>query len=56
MEADETEDETLEILYQVVEHSEAFWIPAREENHKYLIMIIKYVVLQNVKCCITFSS
>lgn len=33
MEADETEDETLEILHQVVEHSEAFWIPEGKENY-----------------------
>lgn len=33
MEANETEDKTLEILHQVVEHSEAFWIPAGQENN-----------------------
>lgn len=38
MEANETEDETLEILYQVVEHSEAFWIPERQGKNKHVIM------------------
>lgn len=29
MKTNETEDKTLEVLHQVIEHSEAFWVPDR---------------------------
>lgn len=41
MEPDETENKTLEILYQIVEHPEAFWIPKRQRSKQMYLIDIK---------------